>query len=111
MKKLFLLLIITAMSFKINCQILNVVNVQTGISVSKQNFLYTNSLAGFSEFAGVEYLDVKVYNDIVMNLNSNIGIIRKGGQFKSPESKMMFSTLGFTEEKLRLNYFTINTNK
>ncbi len=109
MKKLAIIIVIAAISLKMNCQIINMVNVETGISVSRQDFIYNSSMVGYSEYAGVEYLDLKIYRDIHMNLNSNIGIIRKGGQFKNPEDAIMYSDLDFTDEKLRLNYFSINT--
>jgi hypothetical protein len=109
MKKLTLILIIVVFTLKVNCQIINIVNVQTGISVSKQDFIYINSMVGFSEYAGIEYWENHVYDGIIMNLNSNLGIIRKGGLFKDPDASLMFSNLDYTEERLLLNYFSINT--
>jgi hypothetical protein len=109
MKKFALILIIAAFALKVNCQIINIIHVQTGISVSKQDFIYNSSMVGFSEYAGIEYWENPVYKGIYMNLNSNIGIIRKGGQFKDPDAALMFSNLNYTEERLLLNYFSINT--
>jgi hypothetical protein len=109
MKKVALIIIIAAVTLIVNCQIINIVNVQTGISVSKQDFIYINSMVGFSEYAGIEYFENRVYDGIFMNLNSNLGIIRKGGLFKDPNAALMFSNLDYNEERLLLNYFSINT--
>jgi len=109
MKKIALILLISVVTLTLNCQIINIINVESGISVSRQDFIYNSSMAGFSEYAGIEYWENHVYNGIYMNLNSNLGIIRKGGQFKDPNASLMFSNLDYTQEKLLLNYFSINT--
>ena len=78
MKKIGLLLIGLTFVILLNGQ---TIKIQGGTSISKldwqnANQLNNKKLIGHSVFAGLDYFDKQYFN-----LSSNIGLIRKGGEY------------------------------
>jgi hypothetical protein len=101
MKKIYLLFLAIGIPIFINAQILN---LQTGISIAKQSHIFDKAIIGYSEYLGFEYL-----NKDYFNLNSNLGVHREGGLFKDPQASPMYGIMGYSDEKLYLDYFSLNT--
>jgi hypothetical protein len=111
MKKIGLLLIGLTIAVLLNAQ---TINIQGGTSFSKLDWelkginvdpFLTETLIGYSFFAGLDYLDKQYFN-----LSSNIGMIRKGGK---GEVELTNINGDLTDEtvtvKPNLDYFSINT--
>jgi len=101
MKKAGLLLIGLTFAILLNGQTLK---IQGGTSISKlewqnANQLYNKKLIGYSVFAGLDYFEKQYFN-----LSSNIGLIRKGGEYD-----IHFDSDEVVSEKPILDYLSINT--
>jgi hypothetical protein len=110
MKKIGLLLIGLTIAVLTNGQI---VKFQGGTSISKLEWklndndvasFFDEALIGYSMFAGIDYI-----NKQYVNLSSNIGVIRKGGQGKIA----LVDYGGIIEQNVTgrptLDYFSVNT--
>lgn len=101
MKKIGLLLIGLTFAILLNGQ---TIKIQGGTSISKldwQNADQRNNkkLIGHSVFAGLDYFDKQYFN-----LSSNIGLIRKGGEYD-----INFDSDEIASDKPILDYLSMNT--
>ncbi|WP_159521443.1 outer membrane beta-barrel protein [Sunxiuqinia indica] len=101
MKKIGLLLIGLTFAILLNGQ---TIKIQGGTSISKLDWQNANQqdnkkLIGHAVFAGLDYFDKQYFN-----LSSNIGLIRKGGEYD-----INFGSDEVASGKPILDYLSINT--
>jgi len=111
MKKTIFILIGLTLTILTNGQVLK---VQGGTSISNLDWnlnwsdigsFYTETLVGYSFFAGIDYFDKQYFN-----LSSNIGLIRKGGKAEVTPVDQNGEPTGETIiDKPILDYLSINT--
>lgn len=109
MKRIVLLLTVICFFFSAQAQTFN---VQAGTSVSHFYWrlaphtfrVFNENSPGYSFFVGMDYLERKY-----MNLSSNIGLIRKGGQMQLHVVNEAGEFTGLTNSRATLDYISINT--